>query len=74
MTYQDQKASKNPNHEKKKTRPYLLIGFSTGIDLALWLAGLISGSLQSSETLKAMATTLLFVGMVKYSQPDVARS
>lgn len=34
----------NPNQEKKYTRPYLLKGFRTGMDLALPLTGLTSGA------------------------------
>ena len=45
--YQLQKATKNPHHESKKTRPYMLRGFKAGIDFALWLTGLISGALHS---------------------------
>lgn len=37
------------SHEKKKTLPYKLIGLRTGIDLALWLYGLISGAIQRYE-------------------------
>ena len=44
VTYQDQKARKNPNQAKKKTRPYMLMGFKPGIDLALRLTGLTSGA------------------------------
>lgn len=42
----------NPSHEKKKTRPCLLIGFRTGIDLALPLTGLSSGACHRVATLK----------------------
>jgi len=38
---------KKPIHEKKNTRPYLLTGFKTGIDLAFLLYGLSSGADQS---------------------------
>lgn len=41
---------KNPIHEKKKTRPYILKMFSMGIDLALWLIGLTSGAFHSKAT------------------------
>lgn len=34
----------NENHEKKNTRPYILMGFRPGIDLALRLTGLIWGA------------------------------
>lgn len=47
FTYHDQNATRNPNQENVKTRPYLLIGFNTGIDRALWLSGLTSGARQS---------------------------
>lgn len=43
-TYHDQNASIKPNHEKKKTRPYLLKGFRTGTVRAFLLMGLTSGS------------------------------
>jgi hypothetical protein len=52
ITYQDQKAMKKPIHEKKKTRPYLLTGLKTGIDLAFLLYGLRSGAAQSLFTAK----------------------
>lgn len=45
--YQLQKAMKKPHHESRKTRPYMLIGLNAGIDLALWLTGLISGAFHS---------------------------
>lgn len=47
--YHDQKAMKNPHHEKKNTLPYWLTGLKTGIDLALRLIGLTSGADQSTE-------------------------
>lgn len=47
--YQDQKAMKKPNQEKKKTRPYMSMGLNTGIDRALWLIGLTSGARHSTE-------------------------
>jgi hypothetical protein len=46
-TYHDQNAMKKPRYEKKKTRPYLLIGLKTGIDRAFLLYGLSSGADQS---------------------------
>jgi len=46
MSYQDQKAMKKPNQEKKNTRPYWLTGFKTGIDLAFLLIGFSSGAFQ----------------------------
>ena len=60
-SYQLQKAMKKPNHEKKNTRPYLLIGFSTGMLLAFWLIGLIAGALHKlvSVTMMAMCQELL---------------
>lgn len=53
----DRNATINPNQEKKKTRPYLSTGFSTGIDLALQLMGLISGVATNSriELVKVIA-------------------
>lgn len=47
--YHDQKAMKNPSHEKRNTRPCTQSGFRTGIERALLLRGLISGGVQSSE-------------------------
>jgi hypothetical protein len=47
MSYHDQNAMKKPRYEKKKTRPYLLTGLKTGIDLAFMLCGLTSGADQS---------------------------
>ena len=43
---------KKPMYEKKKTRPYLLMGLNTGIDFAFLLYGLISGAVQSMFTRK----------------------
>jgi hypothetical protein len=45
---------KKPIHEKKKTRPYWLTGFRTGMDLAFLLYGLSSGAAQSLFTEKPM--------------------
>ena len=45
--YQDQNATKKPNQAKKKTRPYILMGFSPGIERALRLTGLTTGALHS---------------------------
>lgn len=33
-----------PNHEKKKTRPYLLMGLNIGTERAFLLIGLTSGA------------------------------
>jgi hypothetical protein len=44
-TYHERNAIKKPNHEKKKTLPYMLNGFKAGIDLAFLLIGLTSGAL-----------------------------
>lgn len=49
--YQDQKAIKKPNQEKKKTLPYLLKGLRIGMERAFPLTGLISGACQSVWTL-----------------------
>lgn len=51
MTYQDKKATKKPNHEKKKVRPYLLMGLRIGIDLAFLVMGLTSGASQRCDNL-----------------------
>ena len=47
--YQLQKATKKPHQESKKTRPYVLKGFRAGMDLALWLTGLMFGAFHSTE-------------------------
>jgi hypothetical protein len=52
--YQDQKAMKKPSQEKKKTRPCLLRGFSTGTERALPLRGLSSGADQRRLGVKAI--------------------
>jgi hypothetical protein len=51
-TYQDQNAIMKPNHEKKKTRPWMLITLNRGTERALWLIGLSSGAFQSNAGLK----------------------
>ena len=38
---------KKPHHESRKTRPYTLRGFSAGIEVALWLTGLMCGAFHS---------------------------
>lgn len=40
---------------KNHTRPYMLMGFKPGIDLALWLIGLTSGALNNSAALYIVA-------------------
>ena len=50
-SHHDQKAMKKPNHEKKNTRPYMLMTFRMGTERALWLIGLTSGAFHSSATL-----------------------
>jgi hypothetical protein len=47
--YHDQNAMKKPNHEKKKTRPYLLKGLKKGMERAFLLMGLTSGSFHRNE-------------------------
>ena len=42
--YHAQKAIMNPNHEKKKTRPYTLTTLKNGMDRAFRLTGLTSGA------------------------------
>lgn len=49
IAYHDQNAMKKPHQEKKNTLPYWLMGFSTGIDLAFLLMGLMVGAVQSTE-------------------------
>lgn len=61
-TYHDQNAMKNPNHEKKKTLPYLLTGLKTGMDLALWFTGLSSG-LRQRTVGENILTQLVVVAM-----------
>lgn len=52
---------KKPIHEKKKTRPYLLTGFRTGMDLAFLLYGLSSGADQSMLKANGMMKVEIFV-------------
>jgi hypothetical protein len=52
--YHDQKAMKKPNHPKKKTRPYMLVGLRNGMERALWLTGFTSGACQRDASLKPM--------------------
>ena len=54
--YQDQNATKKPNHEKKNTRPYMLITLKKGIERALWLTGFTAGALKSTPRSNMMAT------------------
>lgn len=58
--YHDQKAIMKPNHEKKKTLPYLLNGLRIGIDRALPLTGLISGACQRVAMLNPMTLARCF--------------
>lgn len=56
LPYHDQNATINPNHEKKKVRPYVVdTGLRNGIDRALWLIGLTSGARQSSAKVSMTA-------------------
>ena len=48
--YHDQKATKKPNQEKKKTRPYWLNGFKAGMVRAFLLMGLTTGADHRLET------------------------
>ena len=52
----------NPNHEKKKTRPWILITLNRGTERALWLMGLSSGDLQSKAGLKPTILIGWFLG------------
>jgi hypothetical protein len=45
-TYHERNAIMKPNHEKKNTLPYMLIGLKAGIDLAFLDTGLTSGALK----------------------------
>lgn len=45
VLYHAQKAIIKPNHEKKNTRPYWLIGLRTGTARAFLFTGLIAGAL-----------------------------
>lgn len=47
-----------PNHEKKKTLPYMLNGFSTGTDLAFLLIGFTAGAFHSEVIAKPMVSTV----------------
>lgn len=42
-----QNATKNPNQEKKNTRPYILMGLNPGIERAFRLTGLTTGALHN---------------------------
>lgn len=59
--YHDQKATKNPNHEKKNTLPYMLIGFRKGIARALRVMGLTSGAPKAILKLTAIVKIVLLV-------------
>ena len=48
--YHERKATMNPIHEKKKTRPYWSKGLRMGIDLAFRLLGLTSGEVNNNLT------------------------
>lgn len=52
--YQAQKATINPNQEKKNTRPYMLMGLKKGIERAFRLIGFTSGASHSTEIVNAM--------------------
>lgn len=47
--YHDMNAIMKPNVEKKKVLPYMLNGFSTGTDCALWFTGLTCGARHKTE-------------------------
>ena len=55
-TYQERKATRKPDQEKKNVRPYLLMGFNTGIDRAFPFKGLTSGATQRWEILKGIVS------------------
>jgi len=50
-TYQERKATKNPDQEKKNVRPYLLKGLRMGTERAFLLTGLTSGASQRCDAL-----------------------
>ena len=52
--YQAQKATINPNQEKKNTRPYRLMGLKKGIERAFRLIGFTSGASHRAEIVNAM--------------------
>jgi len=54
--YQERKATRKPDQEKKNVRPYLLMGFNTGIDRAFPFKGLTSGATQRWEILKGIVS------------------
>lgn len=56
----------NPNHEKKKTRPYLLTGFNTGMVRAFELIGLTTGAETMALKKPILENVLLFCR--KYSE------
>jgi hypothetical protein len=57
--YHDRKAIRKPNQEKKKVRPYLLMGLRMGMDRAFLLIGLVSGALHNWETAKGMSAVVI---------------
>jgi len=54
--YHDQNAIMKPNHEKKNTLPYMLIGLSAGMDSAFKLTGLNFGARHKVAISKAIFT------------------
>ena len=56
---------KKPHHDNRKTRPYKLKGLTAGIDLALWLTGLISGAFHNDTMNGGMASMIPSVQFAK---------
>jgi hypothetical protein len=56
--YHERKAIRKPNQEKKNVRPYLLMGFRTGIERAFLLMGLISGALHNWAKAKGISAVV----------------
>jgi len=56
--YHERKAIRKPNQEKKNVRPYLLMGFKTGIERAFLLMGLIFGALHKWAKAKGISAVV----------------
>lgn len=56
--YHERKAIRKPIQEKKNVRPYLLMGFRTGIERAFLLIGLMSGALHKWAKAKGISAVV----------------
>lgn len=56
--YHDQNAIMKPNHEKKNTLPYMLIGLKAGMDSAFKLTGLTFGARHKAVIAKAICRSV----------------